>query len=55
MGLHVDENHSLAKKPNQIDYHNRIVDWFDHYLADAPAKELKRLKKGPTTPVVATN
>jgi dipeptidyl aminopeptidase/acylaminoacyl peptidase len=67
--VYAGENHSLAKKPNQIDYHNRIVDWFDHYLAGAPAKdwmvkgqtylerekELKRLKKAPTTPVVATN
>jgi len=67
--VYAGENHSLAKKPNQIDYHNRIVDWFDHYLAGAPAKEwmvkgqtylerekeLKRLKKGSEKPVVATN
>ena len=67
--VYAGENHSLAKKANQMDYHNRIVDWFDHYLAGAPAKdwmvkgqtylerekELKRLKKGTTTPVVATN
>jgi dipeptidyl aminopeptidase/acylaminoacyl peptidase len=67
--VYAGENHSLAKKPNQIDYHNRIVDWFDHYLAGASAKdwmvkgqtylerekELKRLKKGSATPVVATN
>src|SRR5262249_12939876 len=26
------ENHGLAKKPNQIDYHNRILQWFGHYL-----------------------
>lgn len=66
--VYAGENHSLAKKPNQIDYHNRIVDWFDHYLAGAPAKEwmvkgqtylerekeLKRLKKA-TPPVTATN
>ena len=67
--VYAGENHSLAKKPNQIDYHNRIVDWFDHYLAGAPAKdwmvkgqtylerekELKRLKKAPAAPVVSTN
>jgi dipeptidyl aminopeptidase/acylaminoacyl peptidase len=67
--VYAGENHSLAKKSNQIDYHNRIVDWFDHYLAGAPAKdwmvkgqtylerekELTRLKKATTTPVVATN
>ena len=26
------ENHGLAKKPNQIDYHRRINEWFGHYL-----------------------
>jgi len=26
------EDHGLRKKPNQIDYHRRIVEWFDHYL-----------------------
>jgi dipeptidyl aminopeptidase/acylaminoacyl peptidase len=26
------ENHGLAKKPNQIDYHRRILEWFGHYL-----------------------
>jgi hypothetical protein len=31
------ENHSLAKKPNQLDYHKRIFEWFDHYLRGAPA------------------
>jgi hypothetical protein len=47
MGLYAGENHSLAKKPNQIDYHNRIVDWFDHYLAGAPAKEAETLEERP--------
>ncbi len=54
------ENHSLAKKPNQLDYHRRIIDWFGHYLQGKDArpwitdgvrhldrqKELERLKKG---------
>jgi acetyl esterase/lipase len=31
------ENHSLAKKSNQVDYHRRILEWFDHYLRGAPA------------------
>ena len=67
--VYAGENHSLSKKPNQIDYHNRIVDWFDHYLAGAPAKdwmtkgqtylerekELKRLKKSAAPAVNATN
>jgi dipeptidyl aminopeptidase/acylaminoacyl peptidase len=33
------ENHSLAKKPNQIDYHRRIMQWFGHYLKDEPAPD----------------
>ncbi|MGE0463521.1 MAG: prolyl oligopeptidase family serine peptidase [Vicinamibacterales bacterium] len=31
------EDHGLRKKANQIDYHHRIFEWFDHYLAGAPA------------------
>jgi dipeptidyl aminopeptidase/acylaminoacyl peptidase len=31
------ENHSLAKKSNQVDYHRRILEWFDHYLRGIPA------------------
>ena len=30
------EDHGLRKKANQIDYHHRIFEWFDHYLAGAP-------------------
>jgi hypothetical protein len=56
------ENHGLAVKANQIDYHRRINAWFDTYLKgnDTPAwiskgvsvlereKELKQIKKdGP--------
>lgn len=58
------ENHSLAKKPNQIDYHRRIIEWFGHYLQGAPAPawmtkgvshlereaELKRLKEQKAAP-----
>ncbi|CAN5663520.1 prolyl oligopeptidase family serine peptidase [soil metagenome] len=33
------ENHSLARKPNQLDYHRRIQEWFGHYLKDEPAPE----------------
>jgi dipeptidyl aminopeptidase/acylaminoacyl peptidase len=32
MLVYDDENHSLRKKPNQIDYHHRVLDWFDHFL-----------------------
>jgi dipeptidyl aminopeptidase/acylaminoacyl peptidase len=31
------EDHGLRKKANQIDYHHRIFEWFDHFLAGAPA------------------
>lgn len=33
------ENHGLAKKPNQIDYHNRIMQWFGHYLKSEKAEK----------------
>jgi dipeptidyl aminopeptidase/acylaminoacyl peptidase len=26
------EDHGLRKRPNQLDYHRRIVEWFGHYL-----------------------
>ncbi len=59
MLVYPGENHGLAVKANQIDYHRRILDWFDHYLkGDQPPvwitkgvsvldreKELKRIKK----------
>jgi dienelactone hydrolase len=31
------EDHGLRKKANQIDYHHRIFEWFDHYLKGAAA------------------
>ena len=31
------EDHGLRKKPNQMDYHHRIQQWFDHYLKGEPA------------------
>ena len=33
------ENHGLAKKPNQIDYHRRVMTWFNHYLKGDPAPD----------------
>src|SRR5215470_6896297 len=30
------EDHGLRKKPNQFDYHRRILEWFGHYLKDEP-------------------
>jgi dienelactone hydrolase len=59
MLVYPGENHSLAVRQNQIDYHDRILEWFGHYLQGGKApewidkgvsvvdreKELKRLKK----------
>ncbi len=35
--VYEDENHGFIKKPNQIDYHRRILEWFGHYLKGEPA------------------
>lgn len=35
--VYAGEDHGLRKKPNQIDYHRRILQWFGHYLKDEPA------------------
>ena len=32
MLVYPGENHGLRKKPNQVDYHHRVSEWFDHYL-----------------------
>jgi dipeptidyl aminopeptidase/acylaminoacyl peptidase len=37
MLVYPGENHGLAKKANQVDYHYRILDWFAHYLKGAKA------------------
>jgi dipeptidyl aminopeptidase/acylaminoacyl peptidase len=61
MLVYPGENHGLAVKANQVDYHRRILAWFDHYLKGDEAqpwitngvsvldreKELKRIKKDP--------
>src|SRR5690606_10291367 len=39
MLVYEGENHSLAKEANQLDYHRRIMEWFDHYLNGAPAPD----------------
>jgi dienelactone hydrolase len=31
------EDHGLRQKANQLDYHQRILDWFGHYLKGEPA------------------
>ena len=37
MLVYEGENHSLAKKPNQVDYHWRVREWFGHYVKGEPA------------------
>jgi dipeptidyl aminopeptidase/acylaminoacyl peptidase len=39
MLVYADENHSATQKPNQIDYHRRILQWFGHYLKGEPAPD----------------
>lgn len=39
MLVYPGENHGLRKKPNQVDYHYRILAWFGHYLKGDPAPE----------------
>ena len=38
MLVYEGENHAVAQKANQIDYHRRINAWFDHYLKGAAAE-----------------
>ena len=37
MLVYEGENHSVAQKANQLDYHRRINSWFDHYLKGSEA------------------
>ena len=32
LGVNAGEDHGLRKRQNQVDYHHRIFEWFDHYL-----------------------
>ena len=32
MLVYPGENHGLRQKPNQVDYHYRVLEWFGHYL-----------------------
>ena len=38
MLVYAGENHGLREKPNRVDYHHRVREWFDHYVKgeDAP-------------------
>ncbi len=66
---YANEDHSLRRRPNQLDYHRRILEWFGHYLKGQRAsewmvngisalereRELKRAKPAarPTTTTLA--
>ena len=38
MLVYPGENHGLRKKPNQVDYHHRVREWFDHHLKGTEPK-----------------
>ncbi len=38
MLVYPGENHGLRQRPNQVDYHYRILEWCDHYLKDSAPK-----------------
>jgi dipeptidyl aminopeptidase/acylaminoacyl peptidase len=43
MLVYEGENHAVAQKANQLDYHRRINAWFDHYLkGEAPQDWIER-------------
>ncbi len=35
--VYLGQNHGLSDKTDQIDYHQRILEWFNHYLKGEPA------------------
>lgn len=39
MLVYPGENHGLRQKPNQIDYHHRVFDWFEHHLKGTEADD----------------
>jgi dipeptidyl aminopeptidase/acylaminoacyl peptidase len=39
MLAYAGEDHGLRKRPNQLDYHRRILEWFGHYLKNERAPE----------------
>jgi dipeptidyl aminopeptidase/acylaminoacyl peptidase len=63
MLTYAGEDHGLRKRMNQLDYQQRILQWFGHYLKGEPAhtwiergtsaidreRELKKAKPKPTT------
>lgn len=39
MLVYPGENHGLRRKPNQLDYHARVFDWFEHHLKGEEADD----------------
>lgn len=39
MLVYPGENHGLRQKPNRIDYHHRVFDWFEHHLKGTEADD----------------
>jgi dipeptidyl aminopeptidase/acylaminoacyl peptidase len=39
MLVYPGENHGLRRKPNQVDYHHRVREWFDTYLTGKEAPQ----------------
>ena len=37
MLVYAGEDHGLRRRPNQLDYQRRILQWFGHYLKNEPA------------------
>ena len=37
--VYAGEDHGLRKKPNQVDYQQKILAWFGHYLKGEPAQQ----------------
>jgi hypothetical protein len=35
--VYLGQNHGLSDRTDQIDYHQRILEWFNHYLKGEPA------------------
>ena len=60
MLVYPGENHSVRRKENQVDYHYRVLEWFNHYVRGDEAqpwitegvphldrlKEIEEMKKG---------
>ena len=53
MLAYMGEDHGLRQKKNQIDYQQRILAWFRHYLKDEPAESWITNGKSFLGPVIS--